>query len=145
MQGLTIFCADYYRPGAGPIGQQILAGINSPTRTVADFKCVVTGNLKFPDHHPYSDRELENIVQSAKMTKADCLVTTEKDYVRIAAKIAWPIDLAVIGIETAFGDDDQSFNAFLESKLKALLKKDLKQSCAKRPRRKKHETWKNQP
>jgi len=95
-------------------------------QTVADFECVVTGALKFPDHHPYSDRDFENIVQSAKKTKADCLVTTEKDYVRIAPRIAWPIDLAVVGIESAFGDDDQAFNAFLKSKLKELVEKDKK-------------------
>jgi tetraacyldisaccharide 4'-kinase len=92
-------------------------------QTVADFECVVTGALKFPDHHPYSDRDLENVVQSAKRVKADCLVTTEKDYVRIDSRIAWPMDLAVVGIESAFGDDDQAFNAFLKSRLKELVKK----------------------
>jgi len=95
-------------------------------RTVANFECVVTGTLKFPDHYPYSDKDLENIVQSAKKTKADCLVTTEKDYVRIAPRIAWPIDLAVVGIESAFGDDDQAFNTFLKSRLKELVEKDKK-------------------
>jgi len=95
-------------------------------RTVPNFKCVVTGALKFPDHHPYSERDLDNIVQSAKRSKADCLVTTEKDYVRIAHRIAWPMDLAVVGIESAFGDDDQSFNAFLKTRLKELVEKDKK-------------------
>lgn len=95
-------------------------------RTVADFECVVTGALKFPDHHPYSDRDLENIVQLAKRTQADCLVTTEKDYVRIAPRIAWPIDLAVVGIESTFGDDDQAFKVFLKSRLKELVEQDKK-------------------
>ena len=55
-----------------------------------------------------------------------CLVTTEKDYVRIASRIAWPIDLAVVGVESALGDDDQGFNAFLESRLEELVKKRKK-------------------
>jgi len=92
-------------------------------QTVKSLDCVVTGALEFPDHHPYSDMDAENIVRSAKRAKADCLVTSEKDYVRIAHRIIWPMDLSVIGIECDFGDDGPAFNTFIEDRLKEIVEK----------------------
>jgi tetraacyldisaccharide-1-P 4'-kinase len=54
---------------------------------------------------------------------SDCLVTTEKDYVRIARKIAWPHDLYVIGIEIEFDADAERFNDFIRDWLKELKEK----------------------
>lgn len=89
-------------------------------KTVTSLQCFVTGSIKFPDHHWYSNVDLENIVHAAQKAKAEYLVTSEKDYVRIAPRTDWPVDLAVIGIECAFGHDEPAFNAFLESRLKKL-------------------------
>jgi tetraacyldisaccharide 4'-kinase len=94
--------------------------------TLAGLDCVVTGTLEFPDHHPYSVMELENIVQSAKGTQADFLVTTEKDYARVAHRIKWPMDLAIIGIDSVFGEDEEAFNGFVKSRIAALTSKDNK-------------------
>ncbi len=92
-------------------------------RTLAGLDCIVTGTLEFPDHHPYSAMELENIMRSAKGTQADFLVTTEKDYARIALRIKWPMDLAIIGIDSAFGEDEKAFNGFIKSRIEKLIKK----------------------
>ncbi len=93
-------------------------------RTIAGFKCVMTGFLEFPDHHPYSDKDFENIVQSAKSIGADCLITTEKDYVRIAHRATWPIDIVVIGLEISFENDD-SFNTFIKTKLEGIKRSNV--------------------
>jgi tetraacyldisaccharide 4'-kinase len=37
----------------------------------------------FADHHRYRDDEIAAIVDAARATGADCLLTTEKDAVRI--------------------------------------------------------------
>jgi tetraacyldisaccharide 4'-kinase len=55
----------------------------------------------FPDHHPYSRAELEELVEKASDSKAEMLITTEKDGVRIrdmapASLWALRIDLEVI-------------------------------------------------
>lgn len=52
---------------------------------------------------------------------ADFIFTTEKDYVRIAHKIKWPIDLVVIGIEISFGKNDIDFKSFIERRFQGLL------------------------
>lgn len=43
----------------------------------------IAGTLSFPDHHPYSRRDLQRIVETARTTNAALVLTTEKDYVRL--------------------------------------------------------------
>jgi len=69
-------------------GQRVLAfaGIGRPEkffRTLADIGAKVAERSTFPDHHPYSPREAEELLATAK-TRSLVLVTTEKDQVRIA-------------------------------------------------------------
>ncbi|MBW2575046.1 MAG: tetraacyldisaccharide 4'-kinase [Deltaproteobacteria bacterium] len=90
-------------------------------RTIESFRCELENFLGFPDHHPYSNRELDEIVKSAMDLSAEFIFTTEKDYVRIAHKIKWPIDLVVIGIEISFGENDIAFKSFIKSRLQGLI------------------------
>jgi len=86
-------------------------------RTIADIGCELVGFSAFPDHHRYSDKDFDLISRSAKAAKADILVTTEKDEVRIPHKFRFPLDLAVIGIEISFGEKEQDFIRFIEKQL----------------------------
>ena len=90
-------------------------------RTVESLKCNLSGFMEFPDHHPYSDRDLEEILSAAKKRMSECIITTEKDYVRIAHKIDWPYDLFVIGIEIDFGVDKKRFNTYIKDRIKKTL------------------------
>jgi tetraacyldisaccharide 4'-kinase len=91
-------------------------------RTVESFKCEITGFAGFPDHHEYTDRELDAIVNSALDQSTDFIFTTEKDYARLAHRIKWPIDLVVIGIEISFGEDESAFKSFIKSRLEGFKK-----------------------
>jgi tetraacyldisaccharide 4'-kinase len=69
-------------------GQRVLAfaGIGRPEkffRTLAEIGAEVVEGRAFPDHHPYSPREAEELLAAAK-TQSLVLVTTEKDQARIA-------------------------------------------------------------
>jgi tetraacyldisaccharide 4'-kinase len=86
-------------------------------QTLEDLGCEVTGFMGFRDHHPYSDNDFIKIFESAKNAGADCLCTTDKDYARMKYRTTWPMDLAVIGVEISFGDEDTDFNAFIKSRL----------------------------
>jgi len=88
--------------------------------TVKGFKCKVTGSSEFADHHRYTDRDLNMILQSAKKFDTDFIITTEKDYAKIANKIAWPIDIVVVGIKISFENYDNEFNLFIKNRLKGL-------------------------
>jgi len=90
-------------------------------RTIESFRCKLENFSEFPDHHPYSNRELDEIMKSAMDLSAEFIFTTEKDYVRIAHKIKWPIHLIIIGIEISFGENDMAFKSFMKSRLQGLI------------------------
>lgn len=78
----------------------------------------VVGHEAFPDHHPYTDAEIRGIVDKAVSEEADFLVTTEKDYVRIAGKIPGDIPIAVIGVKIVFMNEQESlFARFIRQNL----------------------------
>jgi tetraacyldisaccharide 4'-kinase len=99
-----------------------LADNHNFRRTLEDLECNVAGHFEFSDHYSYSDSDLNNIVTTAEKRMSECLVTTEKDYVRIAHKITWPNDLYVIGIEIEFDADAERFNGFIRDRLRTILK-----------------------
>ena len=101
-----------------------LADNHSFRQTVKSLKCNVSGFMEFPDHHPYSERDLDEILLAAKKSMSDCIITTEKDYVRIAYKIDWPDDLFVIGIEIDFGADKKRFNSYIKDWIKNRYESD---------------------
>jgi len=87
-------------------------------RTVKTLGFDVTGFLEFPDHHLYAEPDLLTIVRTAGESGARQLITTEKDYVRLTGKGACPMDLVVVGVRVAFGDDGQGFIAFIRDRLR---------------------------
>ncbi|MGD9244356.1 MAG: tetraacyldisaccharide 4'-kinase, partial [Desulfobacterales bacterium] len=90
-------------------------------RTIESFQCKLEDFSGFPDHHPYSNRELDEMVKTAMDLSVEFVFTTEKDYVRIAHKIKWPIHLVIIGIEITFGENDMAFQSFIKSRLQRLI------------------------
>jgi tetraacyldisaccharide 4'-kinase len=85
-------------------GRRLLAfaGIGRPEKffaTVEATRGVVVGRRPFPDHHPYSDAELDALI--AEAARLDALpVTTAKDAVRIPA--AKRENFAVLGVTLAW-------------------------------------------
>jgi tetraacyldisaccharide 4'-kinase len=93
-------------------------------RTIESFKCKLENFSEFPDHHRYSNKELDGILKSATDLSVEFIFTTEKDYVRIAHEIKWPIDLVIIGIEISFGANEIAFKSFIKSRLQNLMKRN---------------------
>ena len=61
----------------------------------------IAGTLTFRDHHSYSRRDVERIAGQARATGATCVLTTEKDYVRLLPfrPFAVPIVFAPLTLE----------------------------------------------
>ena len=91
-------------------------------RSVKELKGNIKGFLEFPDHYEYSDKDLDKILRSAKEVKADFIITTEKDYAKIAHRVNWPIDLLVIGVEISFKEKRDTFHAFIKNRLEHIMK-----------------------
>jgi tetraacyldisaccharide 4'-kinase len=73
----------------------------------------------FTDHHPYSVKDLENIIKESQKKDIDTIVTTEKDAVRLSqlsAVPAWPagrdsqLSVLVLRIEIKITKDEQEFH-----------------------------------
>ena len=67
--------------------------------------------LAYPDHHIFTDKDIAHILEKAKAFK--CVVTTEKDYMRLqhTSLVRELADkLYVQTIETDFGSDKEAFD-----------------------------------
>ncbi len=91
-------------------------------RTIESFKCKLTDFVGFPDHYRYSAKDLDKILNSAIDLSADFIFTTEKDFVRIAPRIKWSLDLVVVGIKVSFINDGTDFDEYLSGWLSFIIK-----------------------
>jgi tetraacyldisaccharide 4'-kinase len=65
------------------------AGIARPERFYGDLErsgWQLSGRRSFPDHHPYSRREIEDVTRRASDSGAEIILTTEKDAVRMPSR-----------------------------------------------------------
>lgn len=87
----------------------LLAGIAKPEPFFEFLKSEKDIVLKYPDHHNFSDSEIEEIKQKAN---SKIIITTEKDYVRIKDKFD-SNQLFYLPIRTEFLSDMDSFNRLI--------------------------------
>ena len=68
-------------------------------------------SFRFPDHHIYSQKDLENIVVESQKKNIDTVVTTEKDAVRFSSLVAAHCSLLflVLCIELKITENEQRF------------------------------------
>jgi tetraacyldisaccharide 4'-kinase len=62
------------------------AGIGRPEKffeTLEEIGARILGRRGYPDHHPYSTEDLGDLFAAARRTKAELIVTTEKDMARL--------------------------------------------------------------
>ena len=102
-----------------------LADNDNFRKTLENLECNIAGFLEFSDHYSYSDSDLKYILAAAQKNLSECLITTEKDYIRIAHKLVWTVDLYVVGIEIEFGTDMERFNDFIKDWLEESKKRGL--------------------
>ena len=80
------------------------AGIGNPENffnLLRDNKIDLVEEIKFPDHHKYSENELENLFDKAKKHSA-VLLTTEKDCFRISESYKQNIKCLKIEVEIEY-------------------------------------------
>lgn len=97
-----------------------VAGIAEPSGFfdgLRDAGAVLIQAVAFPDHHPYSLKELDEIEAMAKRCDADWIVTTEKDWVRIGSASSLTEDWWVVEIQLV-PDDQVKWNRLIERILK---------------------------
>jgi tetraacyldisaccharide 4'-kinase len=86
----------------------LVSGIARPRRFEEDARAQgldVAGALRFRDHHAFVSGDIDRIATELAATKADAVLTTEKDLVRLLMHRPWPFRVAVlplsVGVEPA--------------------------------------------
>ena len=78
-----VFAEDLTRPF-------VFCGIARPQNFLAMLRAAgksPVGQLLFPDHHPYTEQDIANIVAAAKAANADGIYLTEKDAVKLPQQL----------------------------------------------------------
>jgi len=94
-----------------------IANNNDFLRIAETLNYQIVGSELFQDHHVYSDADLETIVVKAKQSGAECMVTTEKDYVKVIERFKCSLPLFALGIRLSFGNDSTFFESVIKEKL----------------------------
>ena len=92
-----------------------LAAIGNPGIFVQDlehYQMDVRRRILFPDHHPYSQSDLDQALESLEEHGAEALMTTEKDAVRLQALEFGAGQIFVLKIE-ALPEDAAEYQKFL--------------------------------
>jgi len=101
-------------PRPAPARPFLLSGIARPERFAADVRTAsggIAGVRAFPDHHPFRAIDVERVILEAREARADALVTTAKDAVRLPpAFSAFPVLVLRLRVEI---DDPARFRARL--------------------------------
>ena len=80
--------------------------------TLTDLGVRITGVTPFPDHYPYTRKDLEQIASQAERKGIKAIITTEKDWVKWAGKCPFQ-RVYVVSVEQKFVDEEK-FYAFLD-------------------------------
>lgn len=89
------------------------AGIALPEKFFAPLRQAGAKLLSihpFPDHHAYTDKELEHLLREARRQNAT-LVTTPKDAVRLPSRVREEVTVIGVGLKW---DDERQIDQFLE-------------------------------
>lgn len=92
------------------------AGIARPGKffeTLEDIGCIIVSRREFPDHHPYEQREIQNLIAEARAKDAR-LVTTAKDAIRLTHEQRLTVD--VLDVNLVFLESD-TFELLLDQLL----------------------------
>ncbi len=115
--------ADLTIQDAADAGLLTLCGIGNPgTFHTLVESCVATplAQMNFPDHHRYGVADADRIVSVAKEAGCDLVLTTRKDWVKLAPlwpQVARGLPLARLDIRAVLLDDGGAFEGLLSRAL----------------------------
>ena len=94
------------------------AGIGNPgafATALSQLGTQIAALLVFPDHHPYTPRDWQAIVDVARLQDAACLVTTAKDAVRLDPSWPAPVPVYIVRIDVAMAPGEGSLQQQLQT------------------------------
>ncbi len=98
------------------------AGIAAPDRfreTIIDLGAELVFFKAFGDHHAFQTVELLKLITQKESLKADCLLTTEKDWVRIEGPLKEYPDLSYLTIRLTLKSDENRFFQLIKDRIRS--------------------------
>lgn len=107
--------ADPLPDGARVFLVSAIARPDNFTAAVREQGLEITGELRFPDHHPYPDASLARIETAFQASGAEAVLTTTKDRVKLQGRVRIP--LAELPLRA---DPEPAFWSWLDQRVGAL-------------------------
>lgn len=110
-------------PGRFPLdhlrGRRVMAfsGIATPERfeaTLRELGVELVANRRFLDHHAFAEEDFDEILERALRAKAEFIVTTEKDAVRLQSGFRPAIPVLYVRLDVDILGGDAGFNDAVE-------------------------------
>jgi tetraacyldisaccharide 4'-kinase len=115
-KGSGVFAPEYLK------GKRVVAftGIARPEsfkKTLLELGVALIFFKGFPDHYPFSRKDIEELVRQKTRLKGDLLITTEKDWVRMESIPSCPVDLAYLTIRFGISSGEDLFFKMIKDKV----------------------------
>lgn len=81
----------------------------------------LVGCLSFDDHFQYNTAAIQRITEAAATAGADCLITTDKDYVRLIEHAQFRVALIVMGVDLDFMEDTSRWDSFIGDRIHRMI------------------------
>ena len=96
-------------------GRRVLAfsGIATPEsfeKFLRDLGALIVARERYLDHYRFADEDFDELIAEANREGAECLVTTEKDAVRIPDGRTWPLPVYYLRLEIELINGAADFN-----------------------------------
>jgi tetraacyldisaccharide 4'-kinase len=93
-----------------------LARPNAFRETVIGLGAEIVSFKAFKDHHVYAPDQIQQLIREKDRAGADCLLTTEKDWVRTEGAMKECPDLAYLRIRFAIASESKTFFEMIKEK-----------------------------
>lgn len=106
-------------PNPPPARVLLVTGIARPGRVAADTRAAgwtVADHMVFPDHHPFTPRDVQTIGTRVVEVHATAVLTTEKDAVRLEPLAPFPCPVLKVPVR-AVVEPDMAFTAWLAERI----------------------------
>lgn len=105
-------------PEPAPAKLIVVCGIARPNAFLEDLASAgvaIADKLAFPDHHNYTQHDIEQLLQLRDAKAAEGFITTEKDFINLGSLAAALRPLAIAKVEMKLEDADQCITGMLET------------------------------
>lgn len=90
------------------------SGIATPDKFeefVRRYGAQIVYNRRFFDHHRFTEKDLNEVFEGARIAGAEFVITTEKDMVRLSRELKSPLPIYYLRLEIEILSDHDSFEA----------------------------------